>query len=86
LSRDDLFIDLVTARFDGGELVYVERRADQYHWVRLLPGAVPPWLVAPFPDAWICWDGAFPAGDLDYARQVFNALLADMEHQPSPAA
>jgi len=86
LNRDDLFIELVTARFDVGEIVYIERRGDQYRWARLSPGAIAPGAVPPFPDAWICWDGAFPAGDLGYARQVFDALLADMEPRHTPAA
>lgn len=84
MSRDDLFIELVTARLDVGEIAYVERRGERYHWVRLAAGAATPLLVSPFPDAWIYWSGAFPPGDLNHARHVFDALLADMERQPTP--
>lgn len=86
MSRDDVFIDLVTTCFDVGEVAYIERRGVEYGWARLSPGAVPPWLVWPFPDAWTCWGGVFPAGDLSHARQVFDALLADMEQDRTPAA
>jgi hypothetical protein len=71
---------IVTARPEAGELVYIERRGEDYHWSRTNPGDE---VAAPdpggFPDAWMYYSGTWPLDSPEKLPAFFDDLLAELE-------
>jgi hypothetical protein len=67
----------------AGDVVYVERRGEDYRWERLAPGAAP--VLTPqqpgaaLPDAWIFYSGPWHAAEAGDPCQFAEDLLAEME-------
>lgn len=85
MTQQELFSDLLTAQLGGDDLVYVERRGEEYAWqcARLHRDAAAPWTREEnFPDAWIYYSGQWPPPapmDNPQWRAFFQDLLAEME-------
>jgi hypothetical protein len=80
VDRDALFDRITAASPAPGDILYVERRGEEYAFVVSNPDQA--WqAVGPegFPDVWIYWSGEWPAGDTARQRAVFDDLLAEME-------
>ena len=63
-----------------GELIYIERRGDDYRWTRTDPGepvALPD--SDSFPDAWMYYSGHWPLDAPDRLPAFFEDLLAELE-------
>ncbi len=85
LTREELFPEILFICPGDNDIVYIERRGEDYAWSRtrfnipVLP------IVAPgsstLPDAWIYYSGRWPSKDedIDTWRVFFDDLLAEME-------
>jgi len=81
MDRQQLFVDLAEARPAGGDVVYVERRGEDYAWNLTAPGQdlVLGGIGAAFPDVWVYWSGEWPVDDAARQHAVFDDLLEEME-------
>lgn len=76
MDRAGLLTDLADARIAPGEVVYLERRGDDYGWRRLPDGAdLGPPPGDSLPDAWMFYTGSWLAD----VPGFFDDLLAEME-------
>ncbi|EID11234.1 hypothetical protein MXEN_16397 [Mycobacterium xenopi RIVM700367] len=86
MNRDELFASIEAARPGRDDVVYLERRADDYNW-RIVPagdesvGGRP--AEEPEPDAWMSFSAAWPLDDPDRLRAFFDDLLAELESMAS---
>ncbi|MGH8930888.1 MAG: hypothetical protein ACRDZO_09755 [Egibacteraceae bacterium] len=71
MTPEKLSTELRAAALPPGELIYLERRGDEYTWVRGAMGT-----DAVLPDAWMCYTGAWPVDDKWDA--FFTDLLAEL--------
>lgn len=79
MTRDDLYAAVLAARPGAGDVVYVERRGEDYAWELAALGAAMPQGRAggeTQPDVWIYYSGHWPAEDGDPAR--WRAFLDDL--------
>jgi hypothetical protein len=80
LKRAELLDELVAGRPEPGDLIYIERRGDDYRWARTNPGeAVEMPGEGAFPDAWMYYSGRWPLDEPDRLPAFFEDLLAEME-------
>jgi len=79
MDRAELFASLAQAPPTPEDIVYVERRATEYSWAVVTPGAEPPASSAGA-DVWMYFSGAWPPGDDPTRLQAFcEDMLAEME-------
>ncbi len=82
MKRDELFASMGAARPGRDDVVYLERRADEYDW-RILPAGAGVTNVrsseTPEPDAWMSFSAAWPADDPERLQAFFDDLLAELE-------
>jgi hypothetical protein len=81
MDRDRLFFEIVTSHPAAGDIVYVERRDDDYDFRLTPPGGELSLggVGGTFPDVWIYWSGEWPEDDEARQQAVFDDLLAEME-------
>ena len=84
LTREQLFAELSDAAIAPGDLVFIERRGEDYAWERIGIGTEMPMLGANTerrPDVWIYYSGQWPFGSdsLERCRLFFADLLDEME-------
>jgi len=81
LTRTELVEAVVAAPPDPGDVVYVERRGEQYSWRFFDPvqGLGAPAEPDAHPDVWIYSTGPRPTGDPDQVASFVDDLLAEME-------
>jgi hypothetical protein len=94
MNRDELFASIVAARPDRDDMVYLERRGQDYAW-RIVPvdgmpvTAAPDGSAAPdgpvAPDVWMSFSVAWPVDEPDRMRAFFDDLLAELESMADPA-
>ncbi|HZI38024.1 MAG TPA: hypothetical protein VFF24_06935 [Acidimicrobiia bacterium] len=81
MDRGELLAALTDARPGPVDVVYVERRGEEYSCRVTSPEE--PLLLGggggEFPDVWLYWSGNWPADDLERQRELFDDLLAEME-------
>ncbi|HSV64926.1 MAG TPA: hypothetical protein VLJ59_03325 [Mycobacteriales bacterium] len=77
MNTDELSRDMLDHPPAPGEMVYVERRGQDYTWLRVDDGAMVD-LAARSPDAWIFYTGDWP-DDPDRWPAFFTDLLAELE-------
>jgi hypothetical protein len=81
MDRQQLLTAIVEARPGPADVVYVERRGDDYACrvtgpeEDLLLGGGP----GGFPEVWIYWSGEWPIDDAGRQQAVFADLLEEME-------
>ncbi|MGQ0793296.1 MAG: hypothetical protein ACT4NX_04320 [Deltaproteobacteria bacterium] len=84
MSREELFSELMASNLDG-EMVYIERRGEEYAWRRaaVADESLPfsPSSTDSMPEAWLFFSGNFPAPNAGVAawRAFYDDLLAEME-------
>ncbi|MGH8899690.1 MAG: hypothetical protein ACRDZ4_22335 [Egibacteraceae bacterium] len=74
MTPNQLGMQLRAAAPSTGELVYLERRGDDYRWAR---GEVAP--PTNLPDAWMYFTGEWPVGEDDRWAAFFDDLLAELD-------
>lgn len=81
VTRTELVEALVAEPPDPGDVVYVERRGDQYSWRSIAPVAASDFAVGAdaHPDVWIYSSGPRPTGDPEQVASFVDDLLAEME-------
>lgn len=79
MTRDELFEALVAARPEDGDLVYVERRGQEYALAVSAPEDGLSAQVSEYPEAWIYWTACWPAGDAERQQATFKDLLEEMD-------
>jgi len=81
VDEEQLLVAIIDARPGPADVVYVERRGDEYGC--RVTGPEEDLLIGGgaggFPDVWIYWSGEWPADDADRQRAVFADLLEEME-------
>ena len=81
VDQELLLAAIIDARPGSADVVYVERRGEEYSCrvsgpeEDLLLGGV----AGEFPDVWIYWSGEWPSDDADRQQAVFKDLLEEME-------
>lgn len=75
MTPEQLGAELRAAAPAPGELVYLERRGDDYHWAR---GEVETG-VRDLPDSWMYYTGVWPVTDPDRWTAFFDDLLAELD-------
>ena len=80
MNRERLFSELVASRPGEGDVVYVERRGEEYALRVTAPEVGLDAGADTFPDVWVYWTGAWPQDDdPERQRAVFEDLMAEME-------
>jgi hypothetical protein len=80
VNRAELFEELVAARPEAGNLVYIERRGDDYQWTRTDPGEpVEMPQSEGLPDAWMYYSGRWPLDDPERGSAFLEDLMAELE-------
>lgn len=79
MNRAELEQAIVAARPEAGELIYIERRGDEYRWTRTNPGESVDSPDGGFPDAWMYYSGRWPLDVPEELPAFFNDLLAELE-------
>ncbi|MBA2323843.1 MAG: hypothetical protein H0V92_07485 [Pseudonocardiales bacterium] len=74
MKSERLGIELRSADLRAGEMVYLERRGEEYGWTcgQVQPGAV-------LPDSWMYYTGEWPVGDDGRWEAFFADLLAELD-------
>jgi hypothetical protein len=83
MTYAELVAELMAAHAKAGDLIYVERRGDEYRWQCIAPGANTPLALAAaansLPDAWLCYTGGWPPEGAQNRYAFIEDLLAEME-------
>jgi hypothetical protein len=79
MDRSRLISEITAAEISPHEVVYVERRGDDYRWTRLGPASPAVQPSNPAPDAWIFYSGPWPSGRPAELPAFAEDLLAEME-------
>ncbi len=83
MDRARLLAEITEAGPGPDDVVFVERRGDDYRWSRLEPGGAPGFTwgqqTGSGPDAWIYYSGPWPFGRPADLPQFLEDLLAEME-------
>jgi len=79
MNRAELQEAIVAARPETGELIYIERRGDEYRWTRTNPGESVDSPEGGFPDAWMYYSGRWPLDEPAELPAFFDDLLAELE-------
>jgi hypothetical protein len=74
MTPEQLGTELRAAAPSTGELIYLERRGDDYRWTR---GQVQP--PTDLPDAWIYFTGEWPVNDNERWVAFFDDLIAELD-------
>lgn len=88
MNRQELFTSIAAARPGRDDLVYVQRRGDDYDW-RLMPvdaatvGATP--LVDAGSDVWMSFSANWPLDDPEKLRAFFDDMMAELESMADKA-
>src|SRR5437588_12711847 len=86
VKRGELLDDIVAARPEAGELIYIERRGEDYRWTRTNPGdTVDMPETGGFPDAWMYYSGRWPIDEPEKLPAFFEDLLAELESMTGAA-
>ena len=81
MDQQGLLTAIIDARPGPADVVYVERRGEDYSLrvsgpeEELLLGG----LGNEFPDVWIYWSGEWPPDDADRQQAIFKDLLEELE-------
>jgi hypothetical protein len=81
VDQQGLLEAIIDARPGPADVVYVERRGEDYG-LRVRGPGEDLLLGGPgdgFPDVWVYWSGEWPAEDPDRQQAVFRDLLEEME-------
>jgi hypothetical protein len=81
MDRERLLAAIVDARPGPADVIYIERRGEEYDCRVTGPGEdlLLGGMAALFPDVWIYWSGEWPLEDTNHQEAVFEDLLAEME-------
>jgi hypothetical protein len=87
MDRQQLFTSIVAARPGRDDIVYLERRGDEYDW-RLVPVEDAPITAATQasgPDVWMSFSAAWPVDDPERMRAFFDDMIAELESMADKA-
>jgi hypothetical protein len=81
MDQQGLMAAIIDARPGPADVVYVERRGEDYNLRVTGPeeDLVLGGGAAEFPDVWVYWSGEWPADDPDRQQAVFKDLLEELE-------
>src|SRR2546425_1356138 len=80
VKRAELLDDIVAARPEAGELIYIERRGEDYRWTRTNPGdTVDMPETGGFPAAWVYYSGPWPIHQPEKPPAFFRDLPPELE-------
>ncbi|HET9563002.1 MAG TPA: hypothetical protein VFP27_00445 [Mycobacterium sp.] len=82
MNREELFTSIVAARPGRDDIVYLERRGNDYDWQMVPVGDVAVDAspsAGPDPDVWMSFSAAWPVDDPDRLRAFFDDMLAELE-------
>jgi hypothetical protein len=88
MNREELFTSIVAARPGRDDIVYLQRRGDEYDWRLVALGdaavAAAPSGVAD-PDVWMSFSARWPVDDTEQFRAFFDDMLAELESMADKA-
>jgi hypothetical protein len=85
MNREELFTSIVAARPGRDDIVYLERRGDEYDWQMVPVGSMGDDLVDaslsadPSPDVWMSFSATWPVDDPERLRAFFDDMMAELE-------
>jgi hypothetical protein len=77
MNRNELLTSIVAASPGRDDLVYLQRRGDDYEW-RLAAVGTPP-SMSPSPDVWMSFSADWPVDDPERLRAFFDDVMAELE-------
>ena len=77
MNRDELLTSIAAARPGRDDLVYLQRRGDDYDW-RLVAVDTSP-SMSPSPDVWMSFSADWPVDDPERLRAFFDDVMAELE-------
>jgi hypothetical protein len=78
MNREELFTSIVAARPGRDDIVYLERRGDEYDWQMMPVGVFAP-SATPGPDVWMSFSATWPVDDPERLRAFFDDMMAELE-------
>jgi len=82
MNQEELFTSIVAARPGRDDVVYLERRGDQYNW-RMVPVDDAVADATPSgddgPDVWMSFSARWPLDDPERLRAFFGDMIAELE-------
>jgi hypothetical protein len=82
MNRDELLTSIVAARPGRDDIVYLERRGDDYDWQLVPVGGVavdPSSSTSPGADVWMSFSAAWPVDDPEQLHTFFDDVMAELE-------
>ncbi|MBV9690961.1 MAG: hypothetical protein JO202_14780 [Ktedonobacteraceae bacterium] len=84
MTQQELSLDIQAAHPTSDDLIYIERRGDNYSWRHTTTSTDMLKVRADIadgslPDVWIYYSGTWPTQDPDRWQAFFDDLLAEME-------
>ncbi|MCW2633514.1 MAG: hypothetical protein JWR88_2476 [Pseudonocardia sp.] len=76
MKWDQLQSEILKDPPEPGEMVYLERRGEDYTW-RRSDGTMD--LADSLPDAWMYYSGQWPTADAEKQEAFFKDMLAELE-------
>jgi hypothetical protein len=77
MNRDELLTSIVAARPGRDDLVYLQRRGDDYDWQLVAVDTSP--SMSPSPDVWMSFSADWPVDDSERLRAFFDDVMAELE-------
>jgi hypothetical protein len=79
MDRTQLLAEIASAQVQPDDVLYLERRGDDYAWHLAQPDTASPPPGEPGPDAWMFYSGPWPQSRPDDLPVFLEDLLAEME-------
>ena len=82
MNREELFTSIVAAGPGRDDIVYLERRGDDYEWQMVPMGEITVDAspsAGPSPDVWMSFSATWPVDDPERMRAFFDDMLAELE-------
>ena len=77
MNRDELLTSIAAARPGRDDLVYLQRRGDDYDWQLVAVDTSP--SMSPSPDVWMTFSADWPVDDPERLRAFFDDVMAELE-------
>ena len=81
MNRDELLTSIAAARPGRDDLVYLQRRGDDYDWQLVAVDTSP--STSPSPDVWMSFSADWPVDDPERLRAFFDDVMAELDCKDS---
>ena len=79
MNREELLTSIAAARPGRDDIVYLQRRGDDYDWQSGASRAIRSPSMSPSPDVWMSFSADWPVDDPERLRAFFDDVMAELE-------